>query len=89
MSSNENWHVAVDKQVGRTMSRFPKPDIKRLEEAIISFVQDPYQGDIEKIGGEENRWRRRVGSYRIFYRIYQELRTVLVAKVERRGSHTY
>jgi len=50
---------------------------------------DPYTGDIQKIGGEENTWRRRIGSYRISYEIYPDLRLVIVFKVKRRTSTTY
>jgi mRNA-degrading endonuclease RelE of RelBE toxin-antitoxin system len=30
---------------------------------------DPFAGDILKLQGEGNRWRRRVGNYRIFFSI--------------------
>ena len=49
----------------------------------------PYIGDIEKIKGESNLWRRRIGAYRVFYEIKQEERIVHVFWVERRTSKTY
>jgi len=57
---------------------------------VIKFLPaDPYFGDIQKLKGEKNAWRRRVGDYRIFYKIYIEKRLVLVFKLERRTSKTY
>lgn len=89
MYSNEIWHIGVDPSARRSLNRFPKKDSERILLVIDTLKLDPYAGDVEKLGGEENKWRRRVGSYRVFYRIYQHSRTVFVVKIERRGSHTY
>jgi len=51
--------------------------------------EDPYAGDVEKLDGRENVWRRRVGSYRIFYELSVAKRTVFIFKIERRTSATY
>ena len=45
--------------------------------------------DIEKIKGEENVWRRRIGNYRIFYEINPKRRSINIFWVERRTSSTY
>ena len=50
---------------------------------------DPFFGDIVKLGGEGKLWRRRVGSYRIFYELMFEKRIVIIHQVERRSSKTY
>lgn len=89
MYSGEIWQVGVDPTARRALNRFPKDDSGRILEVIEQFSVDPYAGDIEKLGGEENKWRRRVGNYRIFYRIYQHSRMVYVVKIERRSSNTY
>jgi len=39
--------------------------------------------------GEENVWRRRIGAYRIFYKIRVSEKIILVFKLERRTSKTY
>ncbi|MEK7170130.1 MAG: hypothetical protein AAB767_02480 [Patescibacteria group bacterium] len=66
MSANENWDLRVDDTVNRHAAKFPKEDVLRIFEAIESLRSNPYAGDIEKLKGEENKWRRRVGVYRIF-----------------------
>lgn len=76
MFSGETWHIGVDPAARRALNRFPKKDSERILEVIGAMSCNPYTGDIEKLGGEENKWRRRVGSYRIFYRIYQNTRMV-------------
>ena len=46
-------------------------------------------GDIEKMKGEINNWRKRIGNYRIFYEIIPKDKTIYVFHVERRASNTY
>jgi len=50
---------------------------------------DPFAGDVLKLEGEGNRWRRRVGSYRIFFAIDTTAKTAAVSAIVRRTSSTY
>lgn len=56
-------------------------------QAINAMAEDPFAGDIKKLGAGE--YRRRIGSYRIFFDIRREDRVVSVTRVERRTSTTY
>lgn len=89
MYSNAIWRVEVEPSARRTLKRLQKSDHIRVVEAIRTLVHDPYAGDVQKLGGTEDSWRRRVGSYRIFFEISQSGRRVDVFKIERRGSNTY
>jgi len=53
------------------------------------MAHDPFSGDVLKLEGEGNRWRRRVGSYRIFFSVDGAARTVPVSAIVRRTSKTY
>ncbi len=53
------------------------------------MAADPFLGDIVKLEGKEDRYRRRVGSYRIFFCADQPSRTVGVSAIVRRTSATY
>jgi mRNA-degrading endonuclease RelE of RelBE toxin-antitoxin system len=53
------------------------------------MANDPFAGDVLKLEGEGNRWRRRVGSYRIFFIVHIETRIVAVSAIVRRTSTTY
>ena len=89
MYSGESWGLEIEPDVYRTTKRWSPDDKRRVFDAVRMLAENPYAGDIEKLKGEENRWRRRIGAYRIFYRVYQQNRKVLVVQVKRRGSHTY
>jgi mRNA-degrading endonuclease RelE of RelBE toxin-antitoxin system len=53
------------------------------------MAEDPFSGDVLKLEGQNNRWRRRVGSYRIFFTVDTRSRVVAVSAVVRRTSTTY
>jgi len=48
---------------------------------------DPFRGDIKRL--HPAGWRKRVGSYRIFYDLQIEERLVVVTSVRRHTTTTY
>lgn len=89
MNSKENWDLRTDPSVLKIMKKIPRRNAAAVLEVIKFLPLDPYFGDIQKMRGEENTWRRRVGAYRIFYKIFIKERLVLVFRLERRTSKTY
>ena len=89
MNSNAGWELKIRSKVLREVTRFPKKDVLRINEAIKLLPDDPFVGDFQKMAGEKNVWRRRIGSYRIFFELRFEERVVYVYHVERRTSKTY
>jgi mRNA-degrading endonuclease RelE of RelBE toxin-antitoxin system len=53
------------------------------------MAEDPFAGDVLKLEGKGNRWRRRVGNYRIFFTVRAAAKTVEVSALVRRTSTTY
>ena len=89
MSSSANWLLQVDPQVHKDIKRFPKKDVNRILEVIEILPINPYAGDIQKMTGEDNVWRRRVGEYRVFFEIITKAKILHVFRVERRTSKIY
>lgn len=83
------WELYLRDRAKKATRRLPKKDRIRIAEALNALMVDPYSGDIEKLGGEENSWRRRIGSYRIKFQIRVESNIVFVYEIERRTSKTY
>jgi len=48
---------------------------------------DPFSGDIKRL--HPSGWRRRVGSYRVFFDLLPAERRVVVTAIERRTTTTY
>lgn len=83
------WSVHLPERVGKRIRKFPRRDSMRIVEVMRSFEVDPWWGNIVKIKGYDNLWRKRVGNYRIFYSVKTETKTVEIKEIERRGSKTY
>ena len=89
MNSAVPWTVHVDEAVEKQLRRIPHRDKERIFSVIAEIAASPYAGDIVKMRGEKDVWRRRVGAYRIFFEVLSEERVVYVYRVERRTSTTY
>lgn len=83
------WEFKIAKKAGKQTKKFPKNDLRRISESIEELGEDPYNGDIQKMSGEENVWRKRVGNYRILYEIIFEEKIIFIFSVERRTTTTY
>lgn len=84
-----NWNLIVDNSAKKFLKKIPKQDSIRITSVLDDLAANPYFGDIQKIKGLNDSWRRRVGSYRIFYKIKILERVILVFHFERRNSKTY
>ena len=83
------WVLQIEPDVVKAMARIPKDVAKRIFDEMHRLPTDPFAGDVQKLKGRENVWRRRIGSYRIFYKLFTKERVILVFHVERRTSTTY
>lgn len=84
-----NWELRLRTRVRKTLARFPKKDQRQILIVFKELSVNPYAGDIEKIEGENNVWRRRVGAYRIFYEVFPKEKFIYIFRIRRRGSKTY
>lgn len=84
-----SWKVRIAKRVSKELKHISKKDAKRLLFILEELIENPYQGDIEKIKGEDNVWRWRIGNYRLLYEIIPKRKCVDVFQVRRRTTTTY
>jgi mRNA-degrading endonuclease RelE of RelBE toxin-antitoxin system len=84
-----NWTVVVAEAAQKQLARFPAKDQARIAAALLAITNNPFSGDIVKLEGEPNRWRRRVGHYRIFFSVDKATRIASISAVLRRTSTTY
>ena len=89
MNSETNWDLQIDNSVLKFFKKIPRKDVESLDVAIRLLPVNPYFGDIQKIKSENEAWRRRVGAYRIFFKIKMKEKIILVSEVKRRKSDTY
>ena len=89
MNSEKNWVLQVDSSVYKFLKRISRSDTERIFITIESLPDNPFSGDIQKMKGEKDTWRRRVGAFRIFYELIPKEKVINIFKVERRTSKTY
>ena len=89
MSSAKNWVLQIDDSVYGFLKRIPRQQAEHILAVIRGLPEDPFYGDIKKMKGEHNVWRRRIGSYRIRYELLVHERVIHVFLVERRTSSSY
>jgi len=89
MSLPGRWVLRIDHSVEKSLQKIPRRDAEAILEIIKVLPLNPYFGDLQKMHGQDNAWRRRVGSYRLFFKLYSAESTIFVFRLERRASKTY
>lgn len=89
MKLPENWDLKIDPDVFKVLKKIPRYNAEAILKVVGLLPLDIYFGDIQKIKGEQDVWRRRIGSYRIFYKIKMAEKVILIFHIERRNSKTY
>ena len=81
------YKLFFKKSVQKDFDSIPKKDLKRILSRIESLSEDPRPKGCEKLTGQE-RYRLRLGRYRIVYSIQDDELTVWIVKVGHR-KHIY
>jgi mRNA interferase RelE/StbE len=77
------YSIHFRKSVAKDLRSIPKKDLIRILSHIDALALDPRPPGSEKLSGLD-RYRLRVGVYRILYEIEDAVLTVLVVKVAHR-----
>ena len=77
------YKIVLRRSVAKDMRGIPKRDAKRIVSAIKALAIDPRPPGTKKLS-EQQRYRLRVGVYRILYSIEDDVLIVTVVKVGNR-----
>jgi mRNA-degrading endonuclease RelE of RelBE toxin-antitoxin system len=88
-AEKKSWLVVLAGPALKSLKRIPAEDQKRIRVALDAMESNPLQGDIRKLKGSLEGFRRRVGDWRVFFDIYPDEARVVVTAIERRTSTTY
>jgi mRNA interferase RelE/StbE len=80
-----NYSLAFKKSVAKDLRKFPRKDVKRILECIERLREYPRSEGCIKLSGQE-RYRVRIGVYRIIYEIQDSRLIILIVKVAHRSS---
>lgn len=84
-----NWIITISAQAEKQLRKFPAKDYGRIRRVINTMEIDPFFGDVNKLSGAENVWRRRTGNYRILYEIDESRKLIHISDIKRRASNIY
>lgn len=77
------------KRVRRELDDLVEADYRRAAAKLLALEKDPRPPGCEKLGGEYNLYRVRVGDIRIIYLIDEPNKRVDIGGVKRRSERTY
>lgn len=83
------WTLRIAKRAEKALARVPAKSRRLIVAALEEMQRNPFTGDIVRLTSDRSAWRRRVGSYRIFFDVYPDRRQVDVVEIARRTSTTY
>ena len=83
-----SWAIVVSNRARKSLKRVPTADHARIMAALNAMQTDPLSGDVAKLTGQDA-FRRRVGSYRIMFRIDFKSVAVGIIDIQRRTTTTY
>lgn len=77
------YRIIIDKPAMKFLNKQPQAQQERLLRAIYLL---PESGDIRPMSGFQNRYRLRVGTFRVIYTILDDLLIVQVLTIGNRGD---
>jgi mRNA interferase RelE/StbE len=66
--AGENFKLFLSSEALEQLRALPKELRRRIGERLNTLESD-FQGDIKKLSGTENRYRLRVGNFRVLFRL--------------------
>lgn len=80
------WTVVIPSKEQRYIESLPGKECNRIMDALEEMEIDPLSGDVTPLRGNLDGWRRRVGRWRILFRLDQERRKVVIVGIGARGD---
>jgi len=81
----ENYNIEIKKSAAKEIEKLPKSVLKRVIEKIAALAYEPRPSGCKKLSSDE-KYRIRVGTYRILYTIEDEIVRIYIVKVGHRKN---
>ncbi|OAV69047.1 Toxin RelE [Bacteroidales bacterium Barb4] len=80
------YNLIIDKKAEKELSRLPMEYYRLIMKRISSLKQNPRPFGYRKLSDSDNKYRIRIGDYRVIYSIKDDILTVEVIKIDHRSS---
>ncbi len=84
-----SWRINLTRSAKKDMRKVPKKDFKHIHAVVESMKVTPFIGDRQKLSGQVNEYRRRIGNWRIFFSMDTSRHMITIMHIRRRNSKTY
>jgi mRNA-degrading endonuclease RelE of RelBE toxin-antitoxin system len=86
-----NWAVELSASAVKALKKLPRDRQAQVERAIDEMEADPLAGDVKPLKGPEwkDRFRKRVGAYRIIFTLDHRASTIAISAILIRSEKTY
>ncbi len=81
-----SYQIRVTNAARKSLESLPENALPRIEVAIDNLTETPRPSGVKKLSGVKNRYRVRVGDYRIVYSVFDEILVVEIVAVGQRGG---
>ncbi|MFA4936632.1 MAG: type II toxin-antitoxin system RelE/ParE family toxin [Candidatus Methanoperedens sp.] len=79
------YSISFDKNVKKFLSELNQSQKERIRDKLLSFIENPFSGDIKKIKGREDVFRLRIGDYRVLYILDNKEKSICIVKIDKRS----
>ncbi len=79
-----SYRIELSKRAERVLENLPARVQSRLIQGIDGLADDPRPRGVEKLRGEQNAYRIRVGDYRILYEVHDQVLLILILRAGHR-----
>lgn len=78
------YRVELTSKAKKQLSGLPESVQKRIDRRLLALADNPRPPGVKKLHAQEDRYRIRVGDYRVIYTIEDDVLLVLVLEVANR-----
>ena len=78
--------IVIQPSALKELSKIQKKDAQRIDAEILKLEQNPFPVGYKKLKAEENKYRIRIGNYRVIYSIENKVLIILILKIGHRKS---
>ena len=78
------YEIRFTRAAERGLASLPRPDQRRVDDAILGLAGDPHPPGSKKLRGAGDLYRMRVGDYRVLYTVEDDRLVVVVVDVGNR-----
>lgn len=82
----QRYTIEFSSHAARDFRKLSTKDQERIGARINALADDPRPNGVEKLEGEENPYRIRIGGHRVIYAIFDGRLIVLVLRIGKRGD---